>query len=220
MTQEIFKFKKVNLTKLKEYGFKKVGDKYQFATPIFNKQFTMFVFVNASGEVSTKVVDNEFNEEYILHLVESSVGDFVGHVKADYERVLTDISECCFDKEIFKSEQAKQIISYVNSAYGDELEFLWEKFPQDAIWRRKDNKKWYALIVDIEKEKLGLEGKEVIEIINIKCYPEMIGSLRKENGVLPAYHMNKEHWVTLLLDGSLIEEKVLQLLDLSFELTI
>ena len=113
----------------------------------------------------------------------------------------------------------EKIFEYAKEKYNTEPEYLWEKYPNDAVLRHNDNKKWYALIVDIEKEKLGLEGKEVIAIINIKCYPEMIGSLRKENGVLPAYHMNKEHWVTLLLDGSLKKEKVLQLLDLSFELT-
>ena len=111
------------------------------------------------------------------------------------------------------------IFEYVKEKYNTKPEYLWTKYPNDAVLRHKENKKWYAIIMDIEKEKLGLEGKEVIEIMDIKCYPEMIGALRKEKGILPGYHMNKEHWVTLLLDGSLKKEKILELLDLSFELT-
>ena len=113
----------------------------------------------------------------------------------------------------------EKVFEYVKEKYDTEPEYLWKKYPSDAVLRHKENRKWYAVIMDIEREKLGLQGKEIVEIIDIKCYPEMIGSLRKETGVLPAYHMNKEHWVTLCLDGSVKEEKVLQLLDLSFELT-
>ncbi|MCH5321872.1 MAG: MmcQ/YjbR family DNA-binding protein, partial [Eubacterium sp.] len=61
--------------------------------------------------------------------------------------------------------------------------------------------------------------KETIDIMDVKCYPEMIGSLRKEKGILPAYHMNKEHWLTLLLDGSIEMDSVFELLNLSYELT-
>ena len=81
------------------------------------------------------------------------------------------------------------------------------------------NNKWYGIVMKIEKEKLGLEGKGEVDILNVKCPPEMIGSLRLTQGFLPAYHMNKEHWITILLDGKVGKEKIKQWIDLSYELT-
>lgn len=111
------------------------------------------------------------------------------------------------------------IFEFVKKQFDTEPEYLWVKYPNYAVLRHKDNKKWYAVIMTVEKEKLGLQGKDIIDIMDVKCYPEMIGSLRKEKGILPAYHMNKEHWLTLLLDNSLEIDTILELLNLSFELT-
>ena len=113
----------------------------------------------------------------------------------------------------------EEIFKYVKEKYDTEPEYLWKRYPNYAVLRHKDNRKWYAAVMDAEREKLGLEGEGKDEIIDVKCYPEMIGSLRKEKGVLPAYHMNKEYWLTLLLDDSFETEGILELIDLSFELT-
>ena len=67
---------------------------------------------------------------------------------------------------IFKSKQAKQIIKYVKEKYNDELEFLWTKFPKYAIFRHKENKKWYALLIALEENKLGIEGDKIVDIIS------------------------------------------------------
>lgn len=112
-----------------------------------------------------------------------------------------------------------EIFEYVKEKYNTTPEYLWQKYPNYVILRNNDNKKWYAAIMNVSKEKLGLDGKEEIDIIDIKCYPEMIGSLRKEKGVLPAYHMNKEYWLSIVLDGTFLKEKLFELLDLSFEIT-
>lgn len=111
------------------------------------------------------------------------------------------------------------ILAYVKKKYNTKPEYLWEKNPHYAVLRHQDNKKWYGLIMNVPKEKLGLEGKEEIDIINIKVYPEMIGSLRKEKYVLPAYHMNKEYWISVILSETVSKEEMLSLLDLSFGLT-
>lgn len=95
-----------------------------------------------------------------------------------------------------------EIFEYVKEKYNTKPEYLWKKYPNYDILRHNDNKKWYATIMNVLKEKLGLEEKEEIDIIDIKYYPEMIGNLRKEKGVLPAYHMNKEYWLSIVLDGT------------------
>lgn len=112
----------------------------------------------------------------------------------------------------------KEIFEYVKEKYNTVPDYLWNKYPLYAVLKHSNNK-WYGIIMNISKEKLGLDGKEEIDILNIKCPPELIGGFRKEKGFLPAYHMNKEHWITILLDGSVDKEKIKQLIDLSYDLT-
>ena len=218
MIKELFKFKKANFQKLKDYGFEKMENKYQFETPIFDGQFNMFVFVNENGEVSTKVIDNEMQDEYTLHLMSESVGEFVGKVRVEFERVLTDVRDKCFEKEVFKSEQAKQIVEYVRKNYGDELEFLWEKFAQDAIWRRKDNNKWYGLMIVLPKRKLGLDSDEVVDIIDLRIEPNDVETVVDNKKCFEAYHMNKKHWFTICLDGSVPTKTICNFIDNSYAL--
>ena len=73
--------------------------------------------------------------------------------------------------------------------------------------------------MDIPKNKIGLESTQIMDILNVKCDPILIGTLRKEKGFYPAYHMNKENWITVALDGNVGDEKIKMLIDLSFEMT-
>lgn len=111
------------------------------------------------------------------------------------------------------------IFEYAAKTYRTAPEYLWAKYPDDAILRHSDNNKWYAVIMNVTKDKLGLGGLDEVGIINVKCEPEMIGALRMTKGILPGYHMNKSNWVSVLLDGSVGEELIYNLLDRSYELT-
>ena len=73
--------------------------------------------------------------------------------------------------------------------------------------------------MDITRDKLGLDGTDVIDVINLKCDPILSGSLRKMKGYFPAYHMHRENWITILLDGTVPTKDIIPLIDLSFELT-
>lgn len=112
-----------------------------------------------------------------------------------------------------------EILEYVNKTYKVQPDYPWMKFPDHAVLRHVDTAKWFALIINIPKNKLGLEGKESVDIINVKCDPILIGGLRMKEGYLPAYHMNKESWITILLDGSVPLDEVCGLIDLSYKLT-
>ena len=74
-------------------------------------------------------------------------------------------------------------------------------------------------MMDIPQNKLGLQGNELLDVVNFKCAPLLIGSLRKENGFFPAYHMNKNNWITVALDSSVSDDKIKILLDMSYQLT-
>lgn len=113
----------------------------------------------------------------------------------------------------------KTVFDYANKKYKSSPEYLWARDPESAVLRHRDNNKWYALIMNVSKDKLGLDSTEKTDIINIKCEPEMIGSLRMREGIFPAYHMNKENWISVLLDGSMDDDMLYSLLDMSFNLT-
>ena len=73
--------------------------------------------------------------------------------------------------------------------------------------------------MNVEKSRLGLKGHGTVEIMNVKCDPEMAGMIVQTSGFLPGYHMNKRHWVTILLDGTVEKSKILDFLDMSYDLT-
>lgn len=113
-----------------------------------------------------------------------------------------------------------EFFKYAKDKYNSEPEYLWAKSPTDAILRHKHNRKWYAAVMSVSKSKLGLPDNDIVDILDVKCDSIMIGSLLQENGFFKAYHMNKEKWITILLDGSVSEKKVRFLIDLSYQLTI
>lgn len=117
-----------------------------------------------------------------------------------------------------KKSIKNDILKYVRENYADEPDYPWSKDNESAVLRHKNNLKWYALITTIPKLRLGQNVGDV-DIINLKCEPLMIGGLLSNDGYFPAYHMNKEHWITVLLDGSVPHNEIYNLIDISFELT-
>ena len=113
----------------------------------------------------------------------------------------------------------EEIEKYINKTYDILQENPWEDAPNFTTFKHKDNKKWFALIMDVPYEKLKIDKAGMVDVINVKNIPEIIGGLRKEEGILPAYHMNKEHWITILLDGTVPKQKICDLIDISYELT-
>lgn len=109
---------------------------------------------------------------------------------------------------------------YIAKAYGVLPEVLFPRDPGVAVFRHEENRKWFAIIMPIPRSRLGLPDERIIDVVNVKCEPDMIGALRREKGLFPAYHMNKEHWLSIALDGSVKAKTVKMLLDMSFGLTL
>lgn len=216
--EKFFIRKKRNEDKLIRYGFTKETDGYQYVTSVMNCQFLLYVFVDERGAVSTKMIDCLSNEEYSLYKITSPVGSFVGEVRAVCEAVLTDISQKCYEPDVFHCGQTLAVIEYVREKYGDEMEYLWEKFPDNAIWRRKDNQKWYGAILTVSKKKLGLDSGEIAEIVDLRLYPEEMAGTVDGVKYFPGWHMNKKSWYTIILDNSVPTEEICQRIDKSYML--
>ena len=114
----------------------------------------------------------------------------------------------------------EKVIEFIGESFGIEEERLWVNFPNYLVFRNPRNKKWFALVADVERKKLGLKGEGRVDVINLKCDPVFIGSLLGNEGFLPAYHMNKKSWITVLLDGTVDFERIKDLIGLSYELIL
>ncbi|MBD5113071.1 MAG: hypothetical protein HDT42_11175 [Ruminococcaceae bacterium] len=210
----IFKNRKADFSKLSEYGFVKRGKSYKYARTLSESGFEMTVTITESGKISAKVTEPEVGE-YTLHLTDSA-GSFVGQVRAEYEQTLNEIADRCFVPDVFKSEMTKQLIEYVREKYGCELEFLWEKFSDNAVWRRADTGKWFAAVLTVSLRKLGLKSDEVAEIIDLRLPPEQMESLVDGKCYFGGWHMNKKHWYTMILDGSIPFDELCERIDESW----
>lgn len=112
-----------------------------------------------------------------------------------------------------------ELEQFILKTYNAESNYPWLKYPNYEVFRHSNNQKWFALVMDVPKNKLGLQGEEPLDVVNFKCEPLLISSLRTEKGFFPAYHMNKENWITVSLDESVADDKIKMLLDMSYKAT-
>ena len=113
----------------------------------------------------------------------------------------------------------EELKAYIFEEYGVVEDYPWENDNSSAVFRHSDNKKWFAIVLKVSAEKLGINNGKIIDVVNVKCDNILIGSLIKESGFFPAYHMNKSCWITAALDGTADGEKIKWIVDMSFEAT-
>ena len=111
----------------------------------------------------------------------------------------------------------EELIRYVYETYSTDAEYPWND--ENFIFRHQENRKWFAVAMRVPYRRLGLDREGTVDIVNVKCGPLLMGSYREQPGILPGYHMNKEHWLTILHDGSAKDELVKELLEISFDMT-
>ena len=111
----------------------------------------------------------------------------------------------------------QDIFVWCKQQYDVEPDYPWNDW--NAVLRHKDNRKWFGLVLEVKGNKLGMDTEKMVDLLNIKCDPVLIGSLLLQRGFFPAYHMNKDNWVSILLDAPENDEKIKSLLDMSYEMT-
>ena len=114
----------------------------------------------------------------------------------------------------------RELTAYIFDNYSVEPDHPFKMDDVSCVFRHVDNRKWFALTMNIPYRTLGIAKDGNVDILDIKCDPILIGSLRGKAGILPAYHMNKDKWITLLLDGSAERGDIEALLAMSYELTV
>ena len=214
-----FENKTIDYEKLLKYGFSKKENSYTYEMNIYDNHFKVIIEISKEKQIA-RVIDLEINEEYVLVDVQGSSGDFVGKVKEEYEDILNDVIEKCSTPNIFKSKQAKEVIKYVKEKYNDDLEYLWKKFPNNAVWRNKDNNKWYGALLVLSESKLGSMSDKIIDIIDLRYQKNNIKEIIDNKKVFEGYHMNKDNWITVKLDGSVDIKEIYKLIDNSYKLSL
>ena len=218
MFEDIFLRKKAVLEKLDAYGFRKIRNHRKYDTDMLNGEFHLEITIGKNSVPDTKLTEIATGEEYVLYKTDT-VGTFVGEVRTAVTNILQDIADRCYETAVFKAEQSVALIAYVRKKYGDELEYLWDKFPDNAVWRRKDNEKWYGALLSVSRRKLGIPSDEIVEIIDLRTAPEEMENLIDNTRFFPGWHMNKKHWYTIILDETVSTDEICRRVDESYLLT-
>ena len=112
----------------------------------------------------------------------------------------------------------QEFFSYCLNTYSTSPDYPFDEDFETTVLRHADNRKWYALVMRVSRRKFGIDNDEVIDVVNLKLPTEMFGSFGASDGVYPAYHMNKLHWISVLLPDA-PDDVVQFLVNVSFEAT-
>ncbi|MDY5635882.1 MAG: MmcQ family protein, partial [Streptococcus orisratti] len=183
MVSSIFAKKRICFEKLLPFGFVKSTNGYEFRESILNGDFEVRIQVTFDGQITSKVMDSELNEEYLALYVEHASGSFVGQVREAYLDVLERVASNCCQTLPFSNDQANRLADWIASEWGDPVDYPFEKHPQYASYRVSG--KWYALIFPLKLEKLGFSGaiaEREVEVVNLKVEPTEIVNLLSKDG--------------------------------------
>lgn len=230
IAQEIFVRKRPVREKALQYGFtpasqesgSDAGGILTYRESIMNGDLSCEIIIREDSTIKCRVVDSYTGEEYAPVNIETYSGSYVGTVRGEYRNTLSRIAENCFDNVPFAMDQANRISYRIEKEYGVRPEWPFKK-DSGAVFRHNDSGSWFAIDMYIERGKL--EGNEYsdpdafIDVMNVKIDPDKLDDLLSEPGIYRCYHMNKKMWVTFVLDDTLPDERIMDLIRTSFELT-
>ena len=221
--EKVFERKKFIPEKLFQYGFCEVGDGYEYKTDFMNGEFQASIFVTKEGKALGKVIDVMNDEEYSRLRAENCSDSYVISVQNAYIELLTSIAESCCKILPFASAQANRIMEKISQKYDVSPDFPWatgryKKYKNYGVFRHKDTKKWFALIMDVSWHSLLKNNNfEMVDIIDLKV--DFVWCFEGQTGIYPAHHMNHKYWISVVLNEEIEDEKIMILIDLSFNVT-
>ena len=212
---EVFKRRNFSEERLLAYGFERTGDILLFRRKMSNGLYAVLSY--KCGDISGKVFDEETDEEYTVFRLEGVTGAFVVGVRSRYISLLEDVRDSCSDERLYITEQSERIAVEIRARYGAEAEFLWEKFPHYTVFRNGESRKWFAIIMDIDRSKVSQQETGVTDVMNVKTgdrTPEFVAK-----GAYSCFHMNDRNWVSIILDDRLSDDLVMEMIEVSYRLS-
>lgn len=221
--ETVFSRKRWIESKMLAYGFHKANKTYILEKPFLDGDFKTVLSVTPKGQVTGKVIDTITQDEYYQLRQETATGPYVNRVRSAYRSLLTDIADSCCSDVLFASSQANRLTQAILDHFQVKPDFPWEhssRYQSYGAFRHTSNRKWFALIMNVKREVLDRDGNtSLIDILNVKIPPAQGDELRQIPGIYPAYHMNHKTWISVVLDETLPDEKILELIDTSYQLT-
>lgn len=218
MYEELLKSKRLIKSKLEPYGFKANGDVWTYECSIMDGDFYLTVNVSSDGSIDTALMETATEEEYVLYKTKAQ-GAFLGEIRLQIGAIIESIISSCYESAIFCSRQAEMLTEYIRDRYGRALEFLWDKLPEAAIWRRGDNEKWFGILMKVSRRKVdGSDIDDIVEVIDLRMDKEEKENILARDGYFPGWHMNKDSWFTIILDGTVPDDELIEQTDRSFYL--
>ena len=213
---KIIDVEKYNLSKeqLNGFGFKEEAEKLIYRKEILDSSFLIeIVFVN--NQLMVEVYDIEFDEIYSLFSVDSAVGETVQNIREHVENLLSSILGLADESGKISSE----VVDYCNNKYDENHVNPFKKYPDILAFVNEKNK-WYALLSDVEYNKLNKNTDITIKvkILNVKYPTDRILEIIDNKNIFPAYHMNKKHWISIVLDKNIKLKTIKELIDISYSL--
>lgn len=212
MEETIFNRYSIDENKLLEYGF---NSDYVYTVDILDNSFRVII-TYVDKKITGKIIDLSFDEEYTNFRIERS-GEFNLKIRSEYERILLDIRDKTCTKRTYIYDQANRIDKYIFSKYDVAADFPFKSSPYHGVYRNKDNK-WFGILMDIPFNKIDKNKSGLIEVINVKINPNDKDNLLKIEGIYEAYHMNKKSWISIILDDTLSDDLISELIDNSYKL--
>lgn len=210
--ETIFNRYLIDENKLLECGF---NSDYVYTVDILDNTFKVIV-TYVDKKITGKIIDLSFDEEYTNFRIERS-GEFNLKIRSEYERILLDIRDKTCTKRTYIYDQANRIDKYIFSKYDVAADFPFKSSPYHGVYRNKDNK-WFGILMDIPFNKIDKNKSGLIEVINVKINPNDKDNLLKIEGIYEAYHMNKKSWISIILDDTLSDDLISEIIDNSYKL--
>ena len=211
----IFRSAKIKIDSLKTAGFSKSDDSsYFLRLPVSNGDFYAdFALSPASQSLVVQLFDSSTGEKYPLFDMPRSQGAFVASLREEVQKLVDKLKSSCFEVHDLKDEY----VAWIKSRFSAFPDFPWPDTPDYCVFRCP-NEKWFALVMKLKYRQLGLTGEEEVWVVNMKAPDDKIPSLIDKASVFPAWHMNKKHWITVLLTAATDFENLCQLTEISYEL--
>ena len=213
---KIFLKKKFDFEKLKEFGFSFENNTYVYTEDFLNSNFKAVIEI--SDVLKGKVIDNFSDEEYMPLRIESYDGEYICKVREAYKSILKRIADAWCTDVFFASDQANRIANLIYERYGVKPDFPWKD--DNGVFRHLDNNKWFSLIMYVSLDALLKNGdSHMLNIMNVKIDISKRDELYEIKGIYPAFHMNHKTWISVVLDDTICDYKIIELIQSSFDLT-
>lgn len=223
MEKSIFSRKRWIESKMPACGFHKERKSYVLKKTFFNGDFLAILSVDATGQLTSRVIDTMTQDDYDALYQKNAHGTYVNMVRAAHTQLLEDIAASCCRDVLFASPQANRLTEAILTDFQVSPDFPWKGDPpyqSYGAFRHTSNRKWFALIMNVKRTVLDKDSDpDLIDILNLKIHPEEADSLHAVPGIYPAYHMNHRLWISIVLDDTLPDEKIMNLIRTSYQLT-